>query len=125
MRVIHPNSATARQTVNFTAREREVMAVLRDRGPLTDREVMETLGQRDPNHVRPAITNMVQDGRLVEVGRVKCRVTGRPVRRVWFADHIGDTTEKVGRASGASSPVPETGGLFPPAANVGTVWRGR
>jgi predicted HTH transcriptional regulator len=58
--------------------------------PLTDREIMQTLHEIDPNNIRPEITRLKQDGLLMEVGKNKCPVTGKTVRiatvtnRVYF-----------------------------------------
>lgn len=48
--------------------------------PLTDREIMQTLQETDPNNVRPEITRLKQDGLVIEVGKSKCPVTGKTVR---------------------------------------------
>ncbi len=50
--------------------------------PLTDREIMQTLQEIDPNNVRPEITRLKQDGLLIEVGKNKCSFTGKTVRLV-------------------------------------------
>lgn len=49
--------------------------------PLTDREVLTRLAVKDVNNVRPEITRLKQDKLIEEVDRVKCPVTGKPVRR--------------------------------------------
>jgi hypothetical protein len=48
--------------------------------PLTDREIMQTLHEIDPNNIRPEITRLKQDGLLMEVGKNKCPITGKTVR---------------------------------------------
>ncbi len=64
-------------------RTRLVVGVLRNaRGPLTDREVMTSLGFVDPNAVRPRITELVDAGIASEVDRVECPITRKTVRRV-------------------------------------------
>lgn len=50
--------------------------------PYTDREVAARLGYPDMNCVRPRITELVQEGLLVEVDSVRCHITGKTVRRV-------------------------------------------
>lgn len=64
------------------AREREILDVVHAFGPLTDREVMETCGYREPNAVRPRITGLIAAGLLVQHDCVRCPVTGKTVRRV-------------------------------------------
>ena len=55
--VIHEHSIAAADSIDFNAREREVLGALRAiNGPATDREVMHRLGKVDPNYVRPSIT---------------------------------------------------------------------
>jgi hypothetical protein len=49
--------------------------------PMTDREVMEALGEAEVNNVRPEITRLKQDGLLVETGKTKCAWTGKQVRQ--------------------------------------------
>ena len=82
---IHPNSIAANKTVNHSKRQEAVLAVLRANGkPMTDREVCIALGSQDMNYARPAITRLVQDGDLEEIGDIACPVTGRHVRLVWI-----------------------------------------
>lgn len=50
--------------------------------PLTDREVMARCGFIDPNSCRPRITELINQGHLVERGSIKCPVTGKTVRLV-------------------------------------------
>lgn len=47
---------------------------------LTDREVRDRCGFQDMNSVRPRITELVEEGFLVEGPSVKDEVTGRTVR---------------------------------------------
>lgn len=118
----HPNSHASKRLTNLNARERQIIAFLSRWYPATDREIMKALGRVDPNYVRPCITGLIKAGVLYEVDSVKCPDTGRMVRRVWFTDDgeipVAPVVEKREEA-----PV-ETGGLFPQAENVGTVWRG-
>lgn len=48
----------------------------------TDREIVEGLGYRDMNAVRPRVTEGIDAGRIVEVGEKVCPVTGKTVRIV-------------------------------------------
>lgn len=49
---------------------------------VTDREVMRGLGFSDMNAVRPRVTELIEAGRLVEVGERVCPVTRKTVRTV-------------------------------------------
>ena len=84
IKMIHQNSVDSYDAVkpDIPTRHVEIVRVLADRGPLTDREVCEALGFRDMNHVRPRITELVERGQVVEFDSVRCRVTNRTVRRV-------------------------------------------
>lgn len=62
---------------------RKVWEILSQRTePMTDREIIETLHEQDVNNVRPEITRLKQDQLIMEVGKKKCPVTGKPVRLV-------------------------------------------
>lgn len=62
-------------------REAAVLAAYRaSTRHLTDREVATALGFADLNAVRPTITLLLENGRLLETGRRRCGVTQRPVR---------------------------------------------
>ena len=52
---------------------------------LTDREIQSALGFSERGMVQPRITELIGDGLLEEVGRTKCRVTGKNVRLVSIA----------------------------------------
>ena len=76
---MHENSLIAFNTLDKHTRRLMVLACYERSGyPLTDRQVCQMLGFSDLNAVRPRITEAVQSGELVEVGKV--RETGRPVR---------------------------------------------
>lgn len=49
---------------------------------ITDREIMAKLKETDPNNVRPEITRLKDDGLIREIGKTKCRFTGKTVRLV-------------------------------------------
>lgn len=49
-------------------------------GPATDRDVMVGLRLPDMNAVRPRCTELVDAGKLAEVGSRRCPVTGKTVR---------------------------------------------
>ncbi len=63
-------------------REIEVLDALEDLGTATERQVAFRLQYADMNCVRPTIHRLIKEGKLVEVDRVKCGVTGKTVRRV-------------------------------------------
>jgi hypothetical protein len=71
----------------LTGRAKAVFDFVRDHGPVSDRAVMVGLGFVDPNCVRPAITHLVQAGRLAEVGSTNDPATNRHVRLVAVARH--------------------------------------
>ena len=54
---------------------------------MTDREILDSLGVSDVNNIRPEITRLKQQGRIVEVGKIHCRTTGKLVRRVGLPRH--------------------------------------
>lgn len=65
----------------FTQRRELVFGVYQNmEQPLTDREVMILLEFTDMNAVRPRITELLIEGKLVEVGSTTCTTTGRNVR---------------------------------------------
>jgi len=78
----HENSRESFAQHDLNGRALEVFNVIRERGPMTDRETMAALGQVDPNYVRPAITRLVDDGVFRECGTRKDETTGRNVRVV-------------------------------------------
>ena len=78
---IHNNSVLSLEESNPEKREEIVLGIFRDSlVPLTDRQVMEKFGSQDPNSVRPAITNLINNRYIHEVGNVICKVTNRQVR---------------------------------------------
>jgi predicted HTH transcriptional regulator len=84
---IHANSLAAYHSTPCERSERAaaVLAVIREQGPMTDRQVMRALKFSEPNAVRPRITELVKDGALVEVGSVRDEITGKTVRLVQAA----------------------------------------
>ena len=80
---MHDNSLRAYDELQpeLTGRRGEIYAVYESAGhAMTDREVMEALGHRDMNAVRPRITELIQAGALAEVDSVPCSVSGKRVR---------------------------------------------
>jgi DNA-binding Lrp family transcriptional regulator len=62
-------------------RTEEVMEAFRLKDfPRTDREISRLLGYADMNAVRPRITELIEEGILIEAGKVKDPLTNRTVR---------------------------------------------
>lgn len=82
--MIHANSLTAYRSElpKLSTRAQAILEWIRDHGPRTDRQVMEGMGFREPNQVRPRITELIEAGALMEVCSVSCPVTGKTVRKV-------------------------------------------
>lgn len=68
----------------LSTRAQAIYAWLERHGPATDRQIMQGMGFRDMNAVRPRVTELLEPPRakLMEVGDVRCEVTGKTVRRV-------------------------------------------
>lgn len=81
---MHPNSVECyhAEEAKLSRRALEVLRWITEHGPHTDREVMAGLMFNEPNAVRPRITELIDAGKLMEVGDVTCQVTGKTVRRV-------------------------------------------
>ncbi len=84
--MIHPNSSAAYAAITdegITAnRCRLILAFLRNHGASTERDVMLGLGFCDMNSVRPRLSELIDDGRVLEVGSRPDAMTGRKVRVV-------------------------------------------
>ncbi len=80
----HENSAEAyaagRQ--KLSRRAGEVLELLRDKGPATDREIMTALRFSEPNQVRPRICELIELGDVRECGTKICATTKKRVRVV-------------------------------------------
>lgn len=81
---MHANSLAAfrAEEGRLSKRAAAVLAWISERGPKTDREVMQGMGFAEPNAVRPRLTELIQAGLLMEVCSRKCPVTGKTVRVV-------------------------------------------
>lgn len=81
---MHSNSLAAyRDTAEMRprlARSFAIVEVLRQRGPMTDRQVASALNYPHKSAVQPRISELVEIGQLVERGSVKDEITGKPVR---------------------------------------------
>lgn len=79
---IHPNSYQAYHSINKSQRRHIIQRIYEVYGSLTDRQVCDILGFRDLNSVRPRISEMIDDGVLVECGNKKDEITHKTVRLV-------------------------------------------
>jgi hypothetical protein len=80
---IHPNSIESyHETTEARAKRRNdvFMAFIELGRPATDREICHRLGYSDMNAARPRITELVDEGELIEWGKVRDSLTGRRVR---------------------------------------------
>ena len=82
--MIHPNSLAAYQSEadRLSKRAWLILAFITHNGPKTDRQVMEGMGFKEPNSVRPRITELIEAGKLLEVTSVRCPTTVKTVRVV-------------------------------------------
>ena len=82
----HANSLAAHDALEtaLNARRAEIVAWVSLNGPCTVRQIVEGLfgAGADMNLVRPRVTELLNDDRLVEDGSVKDHVSGRPVMLV-------------------------------------------
>lgn len=78
----HSLAAYRAEESKLSKRAEAVLAWIEQHGPHTDREVMQGMGFSEPNAVRPRITELIDAHKLMEVGSVRCPVTGKTVRRV-------------------------------------------
>jgi hypothetical protein len=59
------------------SRYREILQLLAQRGPMTDREIARQLGFTDPNAVRPRRHELTELNYVFPLGKRKCNVTGK------------------------------------------------
>jgi len=86
---MHANSLRAWRELKPSSRQYAICEALRERGPMTDRQVCTALGAVDMNYARPYITTLRDEGRVKEVGKVKCETTGKMVRLVKLVERTG------------------------------------
>lgn len=81
---MHDNSLSAyrAEESRLSARAMAVLAWISEHGPHTDRQVAAGMGFDHRSAVQPRISELIDAGKLMEVGDVKCPVTGKRVRRV-------------------------------------------
>ncbi len=96
---VHPNSALSYEQLDLAARAKLVaQAYQRSPIPMTDRQVVAWLGFDDMNCCRPIITNLLDEGVLVESDRVQCATTKKMVRRSrWVPPADRKPRERVSR----------------------------
>lgn len=68
--------------------QQRVMEVLQYKGTLTDSEITETLGDTDPNKVRPRRRELVQMGIVTSYGKRFCTITQKEVYQWGIAQQI-------------------------------------
>jgi hypothetical protein len=81
---IHQNSLRCygEERDNLGKRASLIYNLLREKGALTDRDVMTMLGFKEPNATRPRLTELIKASWCYEVGDIDCIVTGKRVRLV-------------------------------------------
>ena len=89
-RSVHAHSLAAHDehAAEHIGRKRLIMDCIHLAGvPLTDRQILERIypNSDDMNRVRPRISELLKEGRLVEGVEVVDAVTKEPVRTVWLA----------------------------------------
>lgn len=87
-KAVHHNSIEAYHSISLSRRQKEVMDIF-ERHPyddFTDREILAYMGgDQDMNRVRPRISEMVNDLKvLTETGSKRCIKTGKTVRTVAY-----------------------------------------
>lgn len=81
---VHQNSIDAyyQEEPRLSRRALAICDWLEVHGPATDRQIMQALGFREPNAVRPRITELIDMSKVREVRSTRCPVTGKTVRVV-------------------------------------------
>lgn len=68
--------------VKRTRRQEEILRTITGYGPMTAEELMDALGYRDPNQVRPRLTELAKAGVLRPEGKRISRRSGK-MTAVW------------------------------------------
>jgi hypothetical protein len=88
-RAVHANSLAAKEHNQdaHKGRKQLVLECLVVKGkPMTDRQIRDAICQGgDMNTVRPRITELIREGKLMECGDIEDPVTHEDVRVVWLA----------------------------------------
>jgi len=79
---IHKNSLEAFYSSKKSrmTRSHQIINLMLDEGPRTDRGIKTALGFEDMNAVRPRITELIEAGTLEEIGTMKDPITKKNVR---------------------------------------------
>ena len=78
---IHRNSLSAYASLKRVDRYEAILKAYESiKSPLTDRDVKEILGFPDMNNVRPRISELIDKGKIIEVGSELDLVTNTRVR---------------------------------------------
>lgn len=82
----HPHSEAARGELaaegTLSRRKAQILRWMQaNPQPWTDRQIAARLGYPDMNCVRPRITELIEQGLLVECDSIRCQVTNKRVRR--------------------------------------------
>lgn len=88
---MHKNSLKAFGELKSTDRRALIFKVFESLGyPLTDRDVKDVLGYTDMNYVRPRISELIHEGKIIECGTEVDRETKKHVRlcRVKTTDDV-------------------------------------
>lgn len=65
------------KAVGLSSRQIAVLAVIREHGPCTDREIARAIGASDPNFVRPRRFELAAAGAIIQHIKRTCNVTGK------------------------------------------------
>jgi len=91
---IHDNSILSnRETERYRRRQVIIEIYRKANKPLTDREVRDLGGFREMNEVRPRITEMVNEGILLEFSQIFDKASRRTVRTVHLAPYLNLKTD--------------------------------
>ncbi len=77
---IHENSILSFHNTDRETRHKMILSVYEPNGEYSDRRICFMLGFSDLNSVRPRITELIDDGILIECGRTFDLLTRRHVR---------------------------------------------
>ena len=81
--MIHENSLLSyieeKEKGRIGKRQEQVLDYLKSVKSATAREIMEGLGYTDPNKVRPRINELKEYNYIIEIGKIKDKVTNKSV----------------------------------------------
>jgi predicted HTH transcriptional regulator len=70
-------SYTEEKNKGLGRRQAIVLEVIRERGPVTDKEIASKLLIQDPNGIRPRRFELAKAGLIESIGKKKCAITGK------------------------------------------------